>query len=110
MLAGREMCKSAVRARHFLVVTRIRRAIGADPIRDSRPACRAQRPSRRPSAWSISLASSPAGDQAGISPPDYVDYRSADHTFEQMAVLSYSPSPASLTALRNPLFRARMKL
>jgi hypothetical protein len=50
------------------------------------------------------------GDQAGIAPPGYVDYRSANHRFEQMAVLSYSPSPASLTALRNPLFRARMKL
>ena len=42
------------------------------------------------------------GDQAGISPPDYIDYRTANHTFEQMAVLSYSPSPASLSGRGKP--------
>ena len=42
------------------------------------------------------------GDQAGISPPDYVDYRAANRTFEQLAVLNYEPSIANLTGQGKP--------
>ncbi|HXT73484.1 MAG TPA: ABC transporter permease [Candidatus Angelobacter sp.] len=42
------------------------------------------------------------GDQAGISPPDYLDYRATNRTFEQMAVLSYEPSVANLSGGGKP--------
>ena len=42
------------------------------------------------------------GDQAGISPPDYDDYRGANRTFEQLAVLNYEPSIANLTGQGKP--------
>jgi putative ABC transport system permease protein len=42
------------------------------------------------------------GDQAGVSPPDYMDYSTANHTFEQMAVLSYAPSLANLSGSGKP--------
>ncbi|HKV26845.1 MAG TPA: ABC transporter permease [Candidatus Acidoferrales bacterium] len=41
-------------------------------------------------------------DQAGISPPDYLDYRSANRTFEQMAVLSYEAGAANLSGNGRP--------
>ena len=42
------------------------------------------------------------GDQAGISPPDYVDYRAANRTFEQMAVLNYEVRIANLSGQGKP--------
>ena len=42
------------------------------------------------------------GDEAGISPPDYVDYRAGNRTFEQMAVLNYEPFIANLTGQGKP--------
>ncbi len=42
------------------------------------------------------------GDQAGISPPDYLDYRAANRTFEQMAVLNYEPQISNLSGLGKP--------
>jgi len=42
------------------------------------------------------------GDQAGISPPDYVDYRAANHTFEQLAVLNYEPGISNLAGQGKP--------
>ena len=42
------------------------------------------------------------GDQAGISPPDYVDYRAANRTFDQMAVLNYETAISNLSGNVNP--------
>src|SRR6185437_6953971 len=42
------------------------------------------------------------GDQAGISPPDYADYRASNRTFEQLAVLNYEASIANLTGQGKP--------
>jgi len=42
------------------------------------------------------------GDQAGISPPDYVDYRAANHTFEQLAVLNYEDGISNLAGQGKP--------
>ncbi|HEU5410240.1 MAG TPA: ABC transporter permease, partial [Candidatus Acidoferrales bacterium] len=42
------------------------------------------------------------GDQAGISPPDYLDYRDANRTFEQMAVLNYEAQISNLSGLEKP--------
>ena len=42
------------------------------------------------------------GDQAGISPPDYADYRAANRTFEQMAVLNYEAQISNLSGEGRP--------
>jgi predicted permease len=42
------------------------------------------------------------GDQAGLSPPDYLDYRAANHTFEQMAVLNYEAQISNLSGHGKP--------
>ncbi len=42
------------------------------------------------------------GDTAGISPPDYVDYRAANRTFEQLAVLNYETSISNLSGHGKP--------
>jgi putative ABC transport system permease protein len=42
------------------------------------------------------------GDDAGISPPDYVDYRAANRTFDQMAVLNYEASISNLSGHGKP--------
>ena len=42
------------------------------------------------------------GDTAGVSPPDYVDYRAANHSFEQMAVLNYEAGISNLTGHGKP--------
>lgn len=41
-------------------------------------------------------------DEAGISPPDYIDYRAANHTFEQLAVLQYEVSISNLAGQGKP--------
>ena len=41
-------------------------------------------------------------DQAGISPPDYIDYRAANHTFEQLAVLNYEADISNLAGQGKP--------
>jgi predicted permease len=42
------------------------------------------------------------GDEAGISPPDYMDYRAANHTFAQMAVLHYEARISNLSGHGKP--------
>ena len=41
-------------------------------------------------------------NQAGISPPDYADYRAANRTFEQLAVLNYEDSISNLSGQGKP--------
>ncbi|MDD5544085.1 MAG: ABC transporter permease [Acidobacteriia bacterium] len=43
------------------------------------------------------------GNDAGISPPDYRDYRAQNHTFEQLAVLSYHSGISNLTDGSHPV-------
>ena len=42
------------------------------------------------------------GDTAGISPADYMDYRAANRTFEQLATLDYNESHANLSGHGRP--------
>jgi putative ABC transport system permease protein len=42
------------------------------------------------------------GDTAGITPADYSDYRAANRTFEQMAVLDYAASTSNLSGQGKP--------
>ena len=42
------------------------------------------------------------GDTAGISPADYVDYRAANRTFEQLAVLNYEDAISNLSGHGRP--------
>ena len=42
----------------------------------------------------------PFTDEAGVSPPDFRDYRANDRTFERLAAMGYTPSPANLTGDR----------
>jgi putative ABC transport system permease protein len=43
------------------------------------------------------LLNGTVADQAGISPPDYADYRAANRAFEQLAVHSYEDSISNLS-------------
>jgi predicted permease len=42
------------------------------------------------------------GDTAGISPADYMDYRAANRTFEQMAAIDYIPTISNLSGQGKP--------
>jgi predicted permease len=42
----------------------------------------------------------PFTDEAGVSPPDFRDYRANNRTFERLAAMGYAPSPANLTGDR----------
>ena len=39
----------------------------------------------------------PQSDEAGVSPPDFVDYRAGNRTFDRLAAMSYSPDPSNLS-------------
>ncbi len=39
----------------------------------------------------------PMTDEAGVSPPDFRDYRASNRTFDRLAAMGYSPGPANLT-------------
>jgi predicted permease len=45
----------------------------------------------------------PLGDTAGISPPDYLDYRARNHTFEDLSVLSYYAGSSNLSGVSHPV-------
>src|SRR5258708_21330379 len=38
----------------------------------------------------------PQSDEAGVSPPDFRDYRTSNRTFDRLAGLGYAPGPAEL--------------
>jgi len=39
----------------------------------------------------------PMTDEAGVSPPDFRDYRASNRTFDGLAAMGYAPGPANLT-------------
>jgi putative ABC transport system permease protein len=39
----------------------------------------------------------PQSDEAGVSPPDFVDYRTGNRTFDRLAAMGYSPWPSNLS-------------
>src|SRR5204863_1502577 len=39
----------------------------------------------------------PMTDEAGVSPPDFRDYRTANRTFGQLAAMSYTSGPSNLS-------------
>jgi putative ABC transport system permease protein len=39
----------------------------------------------------------PMTDEAGVSPPDFRDYRASNRTFDGLAAIGYAPGPANLT-------------
>src|SRR5579862_3184693 len=39
----------------------------------------------------------PMTDEAGVSPPDFRDYRANNQTFDQLAAMGYAPGPANLS-------------
>jgi putative ABC transport system permease protein len=43
------------------------------------------------------------GDTAGVSPPDYRDYRARNHTFEDLSVLSYYAGSSNLSGIARPV-------
>jgi putative ABC transport system permease protein len=39
----------------------------------------------------------PQTDEAGVSPPDFRDYRTSNRTFDRIAAMGYAPNPSNLT-------------
>src|ERR1700724_4518656 len=39
----------------------------------------------------------PMTDEAGVSPPDFRDYRASNRTFDRLAAMGYAPGPANLS-------------
>src|SRR5258708_12978419 len=38
----------------------------------------------------------PQTDEAGVSPPDFRDYRTSNRAFDQLAAMGYAPNPSNL--------------
>lgn len=41
----------------------------------------------------------PQSDEAGVSPPDFLDYRTSNRAFDRLAAMGYAPGPANLTGI-----------